>query len=94
MVFVEERKQFNVKRKKHYNEFQAVKLARELMKQDEEEEEEESKRQSTSKTQGKKPPPKNFNNSATEPTVSASSAASEELDQVTAMEVDSSGPQD
>ena len=36
----EARKSFEMKRKKHYNEFQAVKLARKLMEQDTDEEDE------------------------------------------------------
>lgn len=42
LIFLAKRKQFEQKRKLHYNEFQAVILAKQLMEEEEEEDEDEN----------------------------------------------------
>lgn len=49
-IYIERRVEFELRRKKHYNEFEAIKLARKLIEEDEEEDETGNDGEGTSKT--------------------------------------------
>ncbi len=69
------RKQFEQKRKKHYNEFYAVKIARQLMEKDEdnEEEDDEDKIEESPSTSTKPEMPEGKEDSSTDKDASATS---------------------